>query len=259
MGRLLGNGTIDRVVTLPHDPDVLRAISRRWFGLETPEPFSLKGEPTLATLYGFDQCATDLVLQVDSDVMVHRSDRTDHLSRMVKLLRTRRDVVAVSPPPPLLAEQPYTGAGPEREVARGGSLLTHRSRETRTTASPSQPPRGRPPELSWHRSLDARLAESSAVALRGGSADFSMIHVPNSAKRDHNRWFNSLKGAERGNVARAQVGRIDLEGALSEWLGARNEDLVFVVRGRNVTAAQTRSVPRVVGNAGESGVRDTLH
>ena len=92
----------------------------------------------------------------------------------------------------------------------------------------------------WHRALDRALARGPWRSYRGGSPSTFFIHVPNERKRDPNEWYNIMKAVESGVVPREQLGRVDLTGALEAWVGQRNEELIFVVRGRNVPIPRLR-------------------
>ena len=82
MDRLLADGVVDRVVYAPTDEEVIRATYMKWFGEESTETHSASGQQLFATLYGFDSCSGDYVLQVDSDLLVLRNDPDhDHAGR----------------------------------------------------------------------------------------------------------------------------------------------------------------------------------
>ena len=82
MERLLTDGVVDRVVYAPTDPEMVRAVYRKWFGAESVETHSANGQQLFATLFGFDSCSGDYVLQVDSDLLITRKDIAhDYLKR----------------------------------------------------------------------------------------------------------------------------------------------------------------------------------
>jgi hypothetical protein len=232
--RLSDRGTVDRVLWVPDDPAALRAVARRWFGCDTVQPLSSRGEPTLASLWALDQCETVRVLQTDSDMIVGRSPDVDIPVRLVSELDKHPNAIGVSLPPPLAKPQPYTGYGPEGKWRAEVRLsMIDRCRLEQILPLPNQIYAGRL-KLPWYRALDARLESSEFVCLRGGDVDSHMLHIPNCLKSDHNRWFNLVKSVERGGLSPGQIGKTELGGGLSCWLGARQEDLVIVVRGRNV-------------------------
>ena len=76
MDRLVEDGIVDRVVYAPNETAVLRRTYRKWFGVESEETHSIDGQQLFATLYGFDSCEGDYVLQLDSDMLISRSMKT---------------------------------------------------------------------------------------------------------------------------------------------------------------------------------------
>ena len=235
LSRLLGAGVIDRLVEVPQDSSSVRSTALRWFSLETTDPRSLNGEPTHSSLYGFDQCRTDLILQVDSDILIGRPvPEYDCLAPMIDVLDSDPNALTVSLPPLLPAPQPYTpgdGASKWRVEARC-SLLDLRRLE-RLLPLPNRLVDGRL-ELSWYRALDQRLAVTHGQSYRGGSPSAFFVHVPNLRKTARNGWFNIACAVQRGRVFGPQAGHVDLVGTQEDWLGRREEDLVFLVRGRDV-------------------------
>ena len=88
MDRLLEDGVVDRVVYAPQDPAIISSTYRKWFGVESDKTHSIDGQQLFATLYGFDSCAGDYVLQLDSDMLISRSDEDhDYLAAMVDVFR----------------------------------------------------------------------------------------------------------------------------------------------------------------------------
>ena len=82
MERLLTDGVVGRVVYAPTDPEMVRAVYRKWFGAESVETHSANGQQLFATLFGFDSCSGDYVLQMDSDLLIACKDSThDYLDR----------------------------------------------------------------------------------------------------------------------------------------------------------------------------------
>ena len=234
LNRLVEKRLVDRVLWTPDDANELRSVSRRWFAIDSTESHGHEREPTLSSLWALDQCSTELVLQVDSDILIGRLGSTYPLSSLIEVLHGHDDAVAVSLPPPLSVAQPYTESGPNgkwRMEVR--CSLVDRKRLERLLPLPNQLSSGRL-ELPWYRAVDVRLRTSEYACYRGGEPGSFMLHVPNHRKADRNGWFNVVKAVERGACPANQFGRVDLEGGLGEWLGVRTEDLVFVVRGRDI-------------------------
>ncbi len=233
--RLLNDGIIDKIVSVPLDPDSVAATARRWFGLETTNPHSSQGEPTHSSLYGFDQCHTDLVLQVDSDCLIGRPNPDyDYLGVMTRQLAGDATATTISLPVPLPEPQPISaGNGSAKWRVEVRCALLDLRRVTSLLPLPNRILRGQL-ELSWYRSLDAKLAQGPWQSYRGGDLGAFMVHVSNSRKNDWNDWYNIALAVERGLTDPNQLGKVDLVGTLGDWTGRRQEDLIFLVRGRNV-------------------------
>ena len=74
MERLLDEGGGGRVIFAPSDPDAIRKTYGRWFGTSSDESHSTNGQQLFATLFGFEACTGDYVLQLDSDLLISRQD-----------------------------------------------------------------------------------------------------------------------------------------------------------------------------------------
>ena len=70
--KLRNEGVIDRIVLF--DVNQAEAVNQRWFGITTKETHSIKDVPIASQLYAFENCEGDYILQMDSDVMIGRSD-----------------------------------------------------------------------------------------------------------------------------------------------------------------------------------------
>ena len=133
MERLLAGGVVDRVVYAPQDPAIIRATYRKWFGAETGATHSANGQQLFATLYGFESCSGDYVLQVDSDLLIARHDHYhDYLGEMVDVFRT--DPQALFVPLSICSPKvvPYTheGSNGDWRVEVRGCLFDRRRIET---------------------------------------------------------------------------------------------------------------------------------
>lgn len=50
--------------------DHLQGVNQRWFGIHCSRTHTAEGYPVTPLLEALDQCQTDLVLQLDSDLML---------------------------------------------------------------------------------------------------------------------------------------------------------------------------------------------
>jgi hypothetical protein len=242
LDKLSSEGVIDRMVIPSRDPGEVAAVNHRWFGIRSTSPSSPKGEPTYAFLSALETCKTDLVLQADSDCLVGRKDRNhDYLDELVGILRRDPEAVTVCMPVPLSERRDYTPSveGQKWRVESRFALLS-RSRMERLRPLPNVIERDEKLSLPWYRSLDERLRETTAQSYRGGDPRTYFVHVPNARKRPINDWYNILRSVERGSMPPAQLGKVDLVGSSDEWVGQRKEEIVFVVRGKDVPAPKLR-------------------
>ena len=236
MDRLLSNGVVDRVVYAPHDPAIIRVTYRKWFGAESEQTHSANGQQLFATLYGFESCTGDYVLQVDSDLLIVRRDhRHDYLAEMVDVLRG--DTHALFVPLNICNPDavPYTHEGPNGDwrVEVRGSLFDRERLESILPVA-NEVERGQFTQ-AWHRAFDRFISVTDYRSYRGGDPRTAFIHVPNDRKVDHREWLDIAGSVERGHVPTAQLGKVDLTGSASNWAGPkRYEPFVFVICGRNV-------------------------
>ena len=236
MDRLISDGVVDRVVYSPDDKSIIRKTYRKWFGAESEETHTANGQQLFATLFGFDSCTGDYVLQVDSDLLVARHDRGhDFLTEMVDVLRTDPKALfvplSICHPEPV----PYTHKGSNgdwRVEVRGCLFDRQRLESVLPVVNDTEGGRF---TLAWHRAFDRFIAASNWRSYRGGDPRTAFIHVPNDRKADHLEWMDISGAVERGHVPAAQLGDVELTGSVSDWAGPkRHEPFVFVICGRNV-------------------------
>ena len=240
MDRLLADGVVDRVVYAPADQETVKGVYRRWFGTESSATHSANGQQLFATLYGFEACSGDYVLQVDSDLLVHRSDRGhNYLEEMVEVLG--RDPRALFASMSICSEapRPYTWEGPRgdwRVEVRG--CLFDRCRLLSVLPISNHLEEGRF-TLAWHRAFDRLISSSDFRNYRGGDPRTAFIHVPNDRKANMEEWLDIVGAVERRHIPPSQIGRVDLAGTAEDWSGPKREEpFVFIICGRNVEAAR---------------------
>lgn len=240
INRLLADGVVDRVVYASDDPEMIRATYLKWFGDEATETHSVGGQQLFATLFGFDFCSGDYVLQVDSDLLIARKD-TDHdyLSEMVDLLRGDHRALFVSLSVCGADYVPYSREGPGgnwRVEVRGCLFDRERLQSVLPVANYLEQGRF---TLAWHRAFDQFIRGAGYGSYRGGDPRTAFIHVPNERKADIDGWSDVIASVERGHVSENQAGRVEITGTASDWAGPKREErAVFVVCGRNVDPAR---------------------
>lgn len=233
---------IDRYIVAPMDDAAIRATFRRWFGLDVADPRSENDQPTHTTLYGIEHCRGDYILQLDSDCLIGRLDRDhDYLGEMLDVFEEDPRAVTVSFPVANQSASPYT---PSREGRKWRAevrcCLLSKSRLLRLIPLPNKISEASRVVLPWHRSLDTAMCNGEGQSYRKGDPRTFFIHVPNDRKKDVNGWYNILKAVEDGRLIPDQLGKADLVGEVEDWLGRRTENLVFIVRGRNVPIPRLR-------------------
>ena len=122
MDRLIEDGVVDRVVYAPEEPEIIRRTYEKWFGVASEEAQSVNGQQLFATLYGFDTCKGDYVLQLDSDMLISRKDSAhNYLAEMVEVFQ--RDPWALFVPLSICRPEklPYTAGGPKGDWRVGGA------------------------------------------------------------------------------------------------------------------------------------------
>ncbi len=193
------------------------------------------------TLFGLDHCKGDYVLQMDCDCIFFRRSRAhDYLGQMINVFESDASAVSVALPIPCSEPQPFrktSGSIPFRVEVR--CCLMNMVKLKTILPLENEIQNGQL-NLPWHRSLDRAILQDKATSYRGGDAQTCFFHVPNFRKTDINDWMNILDAAETGKMIPEQLNKIDLTGRAADWLGKRNEDMVILMQGRNVTLSKVR-------------------
>jgi glycosyltransferase involved in cell wall biosynthesis/SAM-dependent methyltransferase len=234
--RLLGDEWIDRIVHAPAGPDAVRALYGRWFGLEATDTHAANGAQMAAVLAGWEACAGDYVLHMDSDVMVCRQNpEHNYLREMIEVLEADPAGLTVSLNISHGEDRPYNSGnshGPWRVESRAG--LIHRQRLFANRPYSNQASNGTL-QLAWYRSLDFTVRSGRACSYRGGDKRTFFIHPPNSFKQDVDAWMMMLDFVERNRVPALQRDHCDLLASSVDWFRPlRFEPFIFVICGRNV-------------------------
>lgn len=232
---LVRENIVDKVVFAPLDASKVRQTLRRWFDLDSEMTHSEIGQHIFTTLYGFERCEGKYVLQLDSDCIIYRPDRNhDYLSDMIQVLEQNPDALTVSFNTPHSEDIPYDSLcnGKPWRVEVRFCLLNKEKLMNQLPLPNLLTPDGTI-KNAWHRALDNLIQSSRLESYRGGSAKTFYIHVPNDRKPNLIEWYNIIKSVERGNMPDEQIGHVNLKGTLSDWIGSRDEEYVFIIRGRN--------------------------
>lgn len=240
---LLNEGVIDKVYFAPEDIASALGLSQRWFDLESPEFNSVNGQPTLMTLYGFEQARSKYILQLDSDSIILRDDDvTSYLNAMIDVLENDADAVTASFPVYTKIKVPFTsGNAVEKWRTEVRNCIVNRDRLLSIRPLPNRLNSDGKLELPWHRALDRKIALAPWRSYRGSLGNGCFIHVPNSLKTDLNYWYNVVKNFEESLPPDDQLKEVNLQAtSLGEIVEQRNEDVVVLVKGRNTPLPKLR-------------------
>lgn len=242
INRLLRARLIDRVVRCPVAEEARCALNARWFGLSTPATHAQNGNPVTATLAAFEACRTPYLLQVDSDLLLHRPAPRDRaLGRLLDALQADPQAVTVSLPITSLVptDPAATGDnGPFRVEVRGSLLALSKLRSLRPL--PNDLVDG-VLALGWHRALDGAVRLGQATSLRIADPQLGFIHPPNSRKFARDEWMTILDRCTAGQLPPEQIGKVDLCTPVEAWLGPkRAESVVVILQGRDVPLGRLR-------------------
>lgn len=233
MDTLVSNGVIDRYVVLMDSSSL--GINQRWFEITSSASRSKNDQPVHMFLNGLEECHTDFVLQIDSDCLIVRKDRSDsYLERMIGQMKEDERTISISLPIYSDECRPFTARRGE-EAWRTEVRCCLMSKERLTSVLPlKNSVVDGTLSLTWHRSLDEAIERLQLQSYRGGDPSTSFIHVPNDRKRDPNEWFNIMQMVEIGRIPQKQRNVVDLVGDIADWLGLRAEQLIFIMRGRDI-------------------------
>ena len=236
---LLREGWIDRIIHPPTGGD-LRALNERWFGESRSDTHAGNGAQLAITLSGFEACRTLYVLHLDADIMIGR--RTAGLSALDEMLHAlQQDDLAVTAAFPIAREHPAPWSKSSdgkawRVESRAGLVDLERLNDLLPLPCTSLAPL---PAL--HRALDARIQDGSAHSLRGGMGQTFFVHPPNAFKQDVERWDLVRNRIEHGTCPASQMGNVEWDGSVNEWLTpSRDEPVIFLIGGRNVQPSRMR-------------------
>ena len=240
--RLLNEGEVDMIIETPSDPDELRSLNRRWFGLDLPASHSALPSATGALLAGFDACTAARVLHTDIDMMVGRVDRgRDPIAELTEVLDVHPEAVTASFPVARTTPRPWTSEGPDGPWSVEGRLgMIDMARMEAMLPLPNREIGG-VPELSWHRSMYEAVCKGPYESLRGGDGRSFCVHPQNAHKHDLDAWEEIRATIARGIAPAVQHEKIEWDGDPADWrIPERHEHFVFVMCGRNVTPERFR-------------------
>jgi 2-polyprenyl-3-methyl-5-hydroxy-6-metoxy-1,4-benzoquinol methylase len=239
--KLLEDHVIDRVVSAPSSENEVKQVYRKWFGVESSKPRASNGQPTYMTLYGLEQCKGDYVLQTDSDCIFFRRARShDYLGEMTSIIESDPATVTVALPIPYIETQPYQKENENKPFRVEVRCCLLNMEKLKLMLPLANDTKNNQLKLPWHRSLDNAIQEGKAASYRGGNPQTCFVHIPNFRKTDVNDWMSIIDAAEAGTMIPQQLNKIQLAGEASDWLGKRSEEMIILMRGKNVPFPKVR-------------------
>ncbi|HRI08541.1 MAG TPA: class I SAM-dependent methyltransferase, partial [Nannocystaceae bacterium] len=234
---LVRDGVVDRIVEAPGDGAAAAAMLARWFDASSSVAHTVDGAPLTVALAGFEAATSDYVLQVDSDLLIARLDRShDPVRELVSVFEGDPTALTASLNICRAADRPWCATDPDgrpwRVEVRGA--LFHRGRLLAGRPWPNEAEGGRL-SRSWHRAVDRGLAAKGLRSYRGGALTSFFIHPTNQQKRERDLWLAYLDRVEDGWIPEIQRDHVDLQADPAAWFGPRREEpLVIVACGRDV-------------------------
>jgi len=236
---LLENGFIDKIIELPYEEII--QINKKWFNLETNETHSIKNIPITPQLFAFEKAKGEYILQMDSDVLIGRTDYFhSFLNDMIYEIESNNNVVSVGFNIPHKNTDfiPYFGfenGGFVPEVRLG---LFNKQKLMNMLPLPNNLIENKL-ELSWYRSLHKKQKETGFTSIRGGSPKSYYIHPQNYRKSDKDAWFTILDRIEQNILPDLQFEHFDVEGSYYDWtISKRNEEIVIISYLKDLTYAK---------------------
>lgn len=284
-------GVIDRILIAPRNEVVIRKTYLKWFGTDSIlHTHTVNNAPLYNQLWGFDQVSTRYVLQCDCDVLVGRKDwNHDFLSDMlIELKKPDVQSVGFNIPKATSSFLDYFGTpGQFAPEVRCGLLDLKKFNSQLPIDNPAVDNQF---SLTWHRAVQRHEKVSCSFrSVRGGDPASFYIHPLNAEKpRLRSGIIRDL--IAQGFVPEKQLDAFNLESSANWRYPARDEDIIFLLKGRmtphckllrcvsslqNQTdgnfgvvliddasgIAQTSALPRLLGNlkSRTTLIRHTLH
>lgn len=238
---LVNEGIIDRIVVAPTEEDEIRKTYMKWFGLAATDPRAANGQPLFTTLYGFDHCQTDYVLQLDSDCLIRRASRDhDYLSELLSVFEADKTAVTVSMPIPYEESREFEHEGEGRPFRTEVRCCLINRKRIQSVLPLENRLIGGILTVPWHRAADDAVNKTLVRSYRGGNPQTSFVHIPNARKQNKDEWYNIMMAIEEGALPSEQLNKPELVGEMSKFIGIRKEPLVILLRGRDVSLPKIR-------------------
>lgn len=232
--KLVSEGIINNYLISPSDSEEVRRINKRWFNVDCSNTHCIRNIPVVPSLWAFEQCKGQYILQMDTDPIVVRRDYNHSYLSDMKSALIPEDVMSVSFN---IAHSPDSGfkeyIGNFCPEVRMG--LIHRERFLKNRPYPNEVKDGKL-VLTWYRSMEKWQKEKGFRSLRGGDPRTFYIHPMNNRKTDKFEWFSIIDRAESNAIPIAQYEHNDLCGSIEDWyVPQRSFEYMFIICGRNIS------------------------
>jgi len=227
--KLINNGIFDRILVAPIDnEEQILDCYRRWFELDSTISHNQEGAPLFQQLWAFEQINTRYVLQMDSDVIIGRTNGDDDvLTGMLRSIRKPK-VFGIGfniPQKPKSGFREYGGKYVP-EIRLG---LFDLKRMTSQAPFPNSIQEKRI-QKNWHRAVEEFQGHNGWRCLRGGEESSWYLHPMNSMKTDLPFYDRVIDLCEQGVVPAEQVEKWDVIEQKDLWrYPTRPEELVFTL------------------------------
>jgi len=230
------------VLLEPPNRQQISTLHLYWFGFQ---PDFSHGEWThdhsgaqyASTFYGFSNCKTDLVLQVDSDLMVYPGNEFPTLP--YALFDENQMVLTWSLPIASHTVKPFTDG--HRFEVRGCLVSISRLRQL-LQLSQKRVAESIGRDKHWYRIVDEIIGEYKSV--RGGQRTPFFVHPQNDIKKDNNQYLLAIDAVQSGRLHPEQYENVDWVG----WPQGRSEPFVILTCGRNVASGRMLRCIRTIAN-----------
>lgn len=220
-------------------PEDILKTNERWFNTLSSCTHTKDKIPVTSQLFAFDQAKNDYVLQLDSDVIIGRLDKSHaFLEDMISAIEKDEKTVSVGfniYHGNIFEFKDYSGEKRGGFIPEVRFCLLKKSRIDKILPLRNEIITDNF-ELSWYRSLHKKQCDTGTTSVRGGDSRSFYIHPQNFKKSSPDRWFTMVDRVEQHQLPTAQIDEFDLAGSSYDWSKPiRNEDLVIVSCLRNLT------------------------
>lgn len=233
--RLKKEKVIDRYFIF--EPLEAARINKDWFNLSTNETHSSLNVPISSQLFAFEQCKSTYIFQMDSDVMIGRTDFShSYIHDMISEIEKNDTVISVGFNIFNSESKPYFGfenGGFVPEVRMG---LFHKERLFNMRPLPNSLDCNNKLMLTWYRSLEKKQKETGFSSIRGGDKRSFFVHPQNYRKTSPYSWLNIIDRIEQNFLPEFQLSHFDCEGSFYDWCNPkRNEKMVILSCFRDIS------------------------